>query len=87
LKKKETIPHSITNFTATYLAASDAVEITLGANETFPTGGQITVLGGLTTASGSTLSGPAVFTISKGAGRASGRGEADIAGLRRLSSS
>jgi hypothetical protein len=31
-----------------------------------PTGGRITVLGGLTTASGGTLSGPAVFTISNG---------------------
>ena len=49
-----------------YVAASDAVEITLGAKETFPTGGQLTVLGGLTTASGGTLSGNAVFTISKG---------------------
>ena len=65
-KKKETIPHSITNFTVTYLAASDAVEITLGAKETFPTGGQIMVLGGLSTAAGGTLSGTAVFTISKG---------------------
>ena len=65
-KKKETILHPITNFTVSYLAASDAVEITLGAKETFPTGGQITVLGGLTTAAGGTLTGPAVFTISKG---------------------
>jgi len=39
--------------------------IKLGAAETFPTGGQLTVLGGLTTAAGGTLTGPAVFTISK----------------------
>ena len=65
-KKKETILHPITNFTVSYLAASDVVKIALGANETFPTGGQITVLGGLTTPSGGTLSGPAVFTISAG---------------------
>jgi hypothetical protein len=65
-KKKETIPHSITNFTVTYLAASDAVEITLGAKETFPTGGQSTVQGGLTTAAGETLSRPAMFTVSAG---------------------
>jgi hypothetical protein len=64
--QKETILHPITNFTATYLASSDAVEITLGGNETFPTGGQITVLAGLTTAAGGALSGPAVFTISLG---------------------
>jgi hypothetical protein len=65
-KKKETILQSITNFTVSYVAASDAVEITFGANETFPSSGQITVLGGLTTAAGGTLSGPAVFTIAKG---------------------
>ena len=65
-KKTETILHPITKFTVSYLAASDAVEIKLGATETFPTGGQLTVLGGETTAAGGTLSGPAVFTISKG---------------------
>jgi MBG domain (YGX type)/Bacterial Ig-like domain (group 3)/MBG domain len=65
-KKKETIPQPITNFTVSYLAASDAVEITLGSAQTFPSGGQMTVSGGLTTASGGTLSGAAVFTISKG---------------------
>ncbi len=65
-KKKETILHPITKFTVSYLAASDAVEITLGAKETFPAGGQITILSGLTTRSGTTLSGTAVFTIAKG---------------------
>ena len=65
-KKIETILHPIKKFTVSYVAASDAIEIKLGAKETFPTGGQITVLGGLTTASGGTLTGPAVFTISKG---------------------
>jgi hypothetical protein len=56
----------ITKFTVSYLAASNAVEITLGSAETFPSGGELTVLGGVITASGGTLSGPAVFTISKG---------------------
>ena len=65
-KKTETILHAITKFTVSYIPAIDAVEIKLGATETFPTGGQITVLGGLTTAVGGTLTGPAVFTISKG---------------------
>ena len=65
-KKIETILHPIKKFTVSYVAASNAIEIKLGATETFPTGGQLTVLGGLTTASGGTLSGPAVFTISKG---------------------
>jgi hypothetical protein len=65
--KKETqrILHPITNFTVSYVAAVDAVEITLGTTEPFPTRGQITVLSGLTTASGGTLTGNAVFAISK----------------------
>jgi hypothetical protein len=53
-------------FTVSYVPASDAIEIKLGATETFPTGDQITVLGGLMTASGDALTGPAVFTIAKG---------------------
>jgi hypothetical protein len=56
----------ITNFVVVYVAATDAVEIRFGATETFPTGGELTVLGGLTTASGGTLTGNAVFAISKG---------------------
>ena len=44
----------------------DAVEIAFTATETFPTGGQITVLSGVTTAAGGTLTGNAVFSISKG---------------------
>ena len=65
-KKKEKILHPITNFSVSYLPASDAVEIEFGANETFPTGGQITVLGGITTGSGGTLTGTAIFAIAKG---------------------
>jgi len=68
-KKIETILHPINKFTVSYVAASDAIELKLGATETFPTGGQLTVLGGLTTAEGGTLTGPAVFTISKGGKR------------------
>ena len=60
------ILHPITNFTAKYVAASSSVQITFGAKETFPTGGQLTVLGGMTTAAGGTLTGNAVYTISKG---------------------
>ena len=74
-KHKQTISQPITNFTVSYLAASDEVEIMLGATETFPTGGQLTVLGGATTAAGGTLTGNAVFTISKG-GKSIGRREA-----------
>ena len=65
-KKTQQLLHPITNFTVSYLAASNAVEIAFAANDTFPTGGQITVLNGLTTASGGMLSGTAVFTVSKG---------------------
>jgi uncharacterized protein YjdB len=65
-KKTVTILHPITQFTVAYDAASDAIEIKLLTKQTFATGGQLKVLGGLTTASGGMLSGPAVFTISKG---------------------
>ena len=65
-KKKHTVLQPITNFTVSYLATSDAVEISLGSAETFPSGGELTVLGGLTTASGDTLTGNAVYTIPKG---------------------
>ena len=68
-KKIETILHPIKKFTVSYVAASDAIEIKFNAMETFPTGGQLTILGDMTTASGDTLSGPAVFTISKGGKR------------------
>jgi hypothetical protein len=65
-KGTEPVLHPITNLLVSYVAASGAVEITFRSNETFPTGGQLTVLSGVTTASGGTLTGNAVFTISKG---------------------
>jgi ELWxxDGT repeat protein len=67
--KVKHILHPITNFTVSYAAASDAVTITFAGKETFRTGGQITVLGGVTTASGGPLGGPTVFTISPGGTR------------------
>ena len=70
-KKIKSTLHSITRFTLSYVTASDAIEIKLGAKETFPTGGQLTVLGGVATNSGGTLSGPTVFTIFKGGKRIS----------------
>ena len=60
------ILHPITNFTVSYVAASEAVQITLGGKQAFATGGQITIASGLTTAAGGILEGNAVFTISKG---------------------
>ena len=65
-KRKITTLYPVTNFKVSYLAASDAVEINFGTKESFPTGGQITVRSGLTTAFGGSLSGTAVFTISNG---------------------
>jgi hypothetical protein len=68
-KKIETTLHPVANFRVSYIAASDAVQITFGSKQAFPMGGRITVLPGLTTASGATLTGPAVFTIAKGGTR------------------
>ena len=57
--------NAITKFTVSYVASNDAAQIAFRANETFPTGGQLTVLGGMSTSSGSTLSGSALFAIDK----------------------
>ncbi len=65
-KGGETILHPITNFTVSYVPARGGSRDRVSATETFPTGGQLTVLSGITTASGGTLTGNAVFTISKG---------------------
>jgi hypothetical protein len=58
------ILHPITNLTVSYAPASEAVTIMVSGKETFPTGGQLTVLGGLTGASGAPLAGTTEFTIS-----------------------
>ena len=42
----ERIPHPITNIHVRYIAETDSVTLTLASKQTFPTGGQITVLGG-----------------------------------------
>ncbi len=68
-KSKKTVKHilhPIQNFTVSYVADSDAVQLTLGSRQTFPKGGQITVLAGLSNSSGGALFGPVVFTIAKG---------------------
>jgi hypothetical protein len=64
----EPILHPIANFSVTYAAASDAVTITFQGKETFPTGGQITVLGVVTTESGGPPGENLVFTIARGGG-------------------
>jgi hypothetical protein len=62
-KKVEEIVHPITNFTVSYGPESDTVTITFTRKVTFPTGGQITVLGGVVSASGGQLRGPTQLTI------------------------
>ena len=64
VKKKVThILKPILNFNVSYVAANDAVDITFSGAQTFPTGGQITVLNGLTSAAGGALAGTTMFTI------------------------
>jgi hypothetical protein len=68
-KKVETTLHPVANIVVSYIAASDAVQLTFRSKQAFPMGGRITVLPGITTASGATLTGPAVFTIANGGTR------------------
>jgi hypothetical protein len=67
-KTVKRILHPITQFTVTYSAANDSVDLTLIGKQTFPTGGQLTIVsgpsGGVTGASGAPLSGTTVFAIS-----------------------
>jgi parallel beta-helix repeat protein len=65
-KKGAQAPRPITNFTVSYNAGSDAVTINLVTTQTFTSGGQITILSGVTSASGGALRGTSVFTIGKG---------------------
>ena len=65
-KKLDRVLHPIKSFTVTYTPASDSVTLKLAGTQSFPTGGQITVLPGVTSASGSVLSGTTVFTITPG---------------------
>ncbi len=58
--------HRTKTFTVTDAPASDSVTIKLRGGQTFPTGGQITVLPGITRGSGVVLSGTAVFAIAPG---------------------
>jgi hypothetical protein len=50
----------------TYTPASDSVTLELVGAQSFRTGGQITVLPGVTSDSGSVLIGTTVFTITPG---------------------
>jgi hypothetical protein len=65
-KKVQPILHLITNLTVSYSA--NTVTIAFAGKVNFKTGGQITVLNGVTSASGGPLGGTTVFTISRGGG-------------------
>jgi hypothetical protein len=59
--------HEKSNSTAwQYDKMGDSVDFMIGGKQTFPTGGEITVLGELTTGTGGALTGNAVYSISKG---------------------
>ncbi|HKI16621.1 MAG TPA: MBG domain-containing protein, partial [Isosphaeraceae bacterium] len=66
--KKSLIPvlHPIKSFTVKYTPASDSVTLKLAGTQSFPTGGRLTVLPGVTSGSGSVLTGTTVFTITPG---------------------
>ncbi len=55
----------ITNFTVTYSAATHSVTVNV-TGETFPKGGELKVLSGVTNGSGSMLTGNTAFTITAG---------------------
>ena len=65
-KSLDRVLHPIKSFTVTYTPASDSVTLKLAGTQSFPTGGQITVLPGVTSDSGSVLIGTTVFTITPG---------------------
>jgi hypothetical protein len=60
------IPHPIQNLTVTYTPGTDSVTLYLPGTQTFPTGGQLVVKSGLTSALGGPITGRTVFTIGKG---------------------
>ncbi len=66
--KKSLVPvlHPIKRFTVTYTPASDSVTLKLAGTQAFRTGGQITVLPGVTSDSVGALVGTTVFTITPG---------------------
>jgi hypothetical protein len=65
-KSLDRVLHPINSFTVTYSPASDSVTLKLASTRSFLTGGQITVLPGVTSDSGGALVGTTVFTITPG---------------------
>ncbi len=68
-RKNERVLHPLTSFTVSYDPTSSEATILFTAKETFPSGGQITILSGVTGGSGASLGGLTVFKISKGGSR------------------
>ena len=67
VKKSEVrVAHPLKNFTVSYTPATDSVTLNLTGAQTFPSGGRITVLPGVTDNSGSVLTGTTVFKITAG---------------------
>jgi hypothetical protein len=66
-KHSQRILHPIKKFSVAYSAANDSVTLTFASKQTFPTGGQITVVGGtpsgVTGVSGAALVGTKMFAI------------------------
>jgi hypothetical protein len=58
--------HPIKSFTVSYTPANDSVTLKFGGTQTFPTGGRIAIMPGVTSVSGSLLVGTTVFTITPG---------------------
>jgi hypothetical protein len=58
--------HPITNFTVKYTPANNSVTLRFVGSQTFPTGGQLMVLPGVTSNSGAVLVTPNVFKIAVG---------------------
>ncbi len=56
----------ITRFTVLYTPGRDSVTLKLAGKQSFPKGGQLTVLPGVTSGSGRVLNGTTVFTITPG---------------------
>ena len=65
-KSVERVLHPIKSFTVSYTPANDSVTLKFAGTQTFPTGGQIAILPGVASGSGSSLVGTTVFTITPG---------------------
>jgi len=65
-KKVVRVLQPITNFTVSYSPASRSVTLKLAGSQSFPSGGRIVVLPGVTSGSGDVLGGTTLFTITPG---------------------